>query len=64
MSPHPLAGKPAPPELLIDVAALERAYYERVPDFANPLQRVAFGTSRAPRHLLRRLVHRGPHRSP
>src|SRR5262245_3075539 len=41
----PLAGKPAPPELLIDVAALLRAYDERVPDPSDPLQRVSFGTS-------------------
>jgi len=41
----PLAGKPAPPELLIDVAALLRAYDERAPDPSDPLQRVSFGTS-------------------
>ncbi|MGB8267071.1 MAG: phosphoglucomutase (alpha-D-glucose-1,6-bisphosphate-dependent) [Candidatus Velthaea sp.] len=41
----PLAGKPAPPELLVDVAALVRAYYERQPDMDDPGQRVAFGTS-------------------
>src|SRR3990172_5370543 len=42
---HPLAGRPAPPELLIDVVALERAYHERRPDAGDPLQLVAFGTS-------------------
>lgn len=42
---HPLAGQPAPADLLIDVAALERAYYENKPDLSNPTQRVAFGTS-------------------
>jgi phosphoglucomutase len=31
--------------MLIDVAALERAYYENRPDLSNPAQRVAFGTS-------------------
>lgn len=41
----PLAGKPAPENLLIDVAALGRAYYDVVPDAENPAQRVAFGTS-------------------
>ncbi len=41
----PLAGSPAPKELLIDVAALERQYYERKPDVANPGQLVSFGTS-------------------
>src|SRR5512136_1650617 len=42
---HPLAGKPAPADMLIDVAQLERAYYENKPDLDNPAQRVAFGTS-------------------
>ncbi len=42
---HPLAGKPAPRELLIDPAALERAYHETMPDPANAAQAVAFGTS-------------------
>ena len=42
---HPLAGKPAPADLLIDVQRLEDAYYANRPDLANPTQRVAFGTS-------------------
>ncbi len=41
----PLAGRPAPAELLIDVAALLDQYYTVHPDPANPAQRVAFGTS-------------------
>jgi phosphoglucomutase len=41
----PLAGKPAPKELLIDVARLERDYFERKPDLSDPNQLVAFGTS-------------------
>lgn len=41
----PLAGKPAPKELLVDVARLERDYFERRPDTADPNQLVAFGTS-------------------
>lgn len=45
MSLHPLAGQPAPMESLIDVAALERGYYELRPDPGNPLQAVSFGTS-------------------
>lgn len=45
MSIHPLAGKPAPAETLIDVAALEKAYYERQPDSKVSAQRVSFGTS-------------------
>ncbi|MBK6423278.1 MAG: alpha-D-glucose phosphate-specific phosphoglucomutase [Gemmatimonadetes bacterium] len=42
---HPLAGQPAPEALLIDVAQLERDYQERLPDLADPAQRVSFGTS-------------------
>src|SRR5262245_62008342 len=45
MALSPLAGKPAPASLLIDVAKLERAYYDGRPDISNPTQRVAFGTS-------------------
>jgi phosphoglucomutase len=42
---HPLAGKPAPKESLIDPAQLDSEYYSRQPDPADPQQRVAFGTS-------------------
>ena len=45
MAIHPLAGKPASVEILIDVKELERAYYERVPDPSDPHQKVSFGTS-------------------
>src|SRR5436190_20416365 len=45
MAVHPLAGKPAPPELLVDVAKLERAYSERQPNLDDPQQLVSFGTS-------------------
>ncbi len=45
MATHPLAGKPAPAELVIDLSKLERDYYTRQPDLANPNQLVAFGTS-------------------
>jgi phosphoglucomutase len=45
MTLHPLAGKPAPKELLIDVERLLREFYVRTPDLADPGQRVAFGTS-------------------
>jgi alpha-D-glucose phosphate-specific phosphoglucomutase len=41
----PLAGKPAPRELLADVAQLEREYYTRKPDVDDPTQLVHFGTS-------------------
>ena len=45
MKTSPLAGKPAPPSLLVDVPRLVTAYYTGVPDPAVPAQRVAFGTS-------------------
>ena len=41
----PLAGKPAPKEMLVDVARLERDYFERRPDLQDPNQLVSFGTS-------------------
>jgi phosphoglucomutase len=41
----PLAGLPAPKELLVDLAQLERCYYERKPDLDDPQQLVSFGTS-------------------
>jgi phosphoglucomutase len=45
MAVHPLAGKPAPADMLIDVARLEREYHERRPDPGDPRQLVSFGTS-------------------
>src|SRR5262249_58317587 len=41
----PLAGKPAPKEILVDLARLERDYYDRRPDPNDPTQLVSFGTS-------------------
>ena len=41
----PLAGKPAPPSLLVNVAKLLQAYTELRPDPSQPAQQVAFGTS-------------------
>jgi phosphoglucomutase len=41
----PLAGLPDPKEMLIDVARLEREYFERRPDLSDPNQMVSFGTS-------------------
>jgi phosphoglucomutase len=41
----PLAGKPAPRSLIVDLARLEREYYERKPDLDDPTQLVSFGTS-------------------
>ncbi len=45
MSISPLAGKPAPASMLIDVASLDREYHERKPDLGDPNQLVSFGTS-------------------
>ena len=45
MTISPLAGKPAPREMLVDVSRLEREYYERRPDLDDTGQRVSFGTS-------------------
>ena len=41
----PLAGKPASKDMLVDVARLEREYFERRPDLQDPNQLVSFGTS-------------------
>jgi phosphoglucomutase len=41
----PLAGKPAPKELLIDPARLQTDYFERKPDVSDRNQLAAFGTS-------------------
>jgi len=41
----PLAGKPARKDMLVDVARLEREYFDRRPDLQDPNQLVSFGTS-------------------
>ena len=41
---HPLAGQPAPLDVLTDIPALLAAYFNQ-PDVSQPAQRVAFGTS-------------------
>jgi phosphoglucomutase len=41
----PLAGNPAPREMLVDVARLEKEYFDRKPDLEDANQLVAFGTS-------------------
>lgn len=45
MAISPLAGRPAPKDLLVDPARLERDYHARRPDPEDPAQRVSFGTS-------------------
>jgi phosphoglucomutase len=42
---NPLAGKPAPHEILVNIPRLITSYYTERPDPAIPAQRVAFGTS-------------------
>ncbi len=41
----PLAGKPAPREMLVDLARLEKEYFDRKPDLEDANQLVVFGTS-------------------
>ena len=45
MTISPLAGKPAPKEMLVDLARLDREYFERRPDLDDANQLVSFGTS-------------------
>lgn len=45
MSLHPLAGKPAPHEILANIPRLVSAYYTQKPDPTDPAQQVSFGTS-------------------
>jgi phosphoglucomutase len=45
MDINPNAGKPAQPEMLVNISRLIKAYYTEVPDSSVPAQRVAFGTS-------------------
>jgi phosphoglucomutase len=45
MKVNPLAGKPAPLSILVNVPRLITAYYTEVPDPSVASQRVAFGTS-------------------
>ena len=45
MSVHPLAGKPAPSEILVNIPRLISAYYTHTPDPQVASERVAFGTS-------------------
>jgi phosphoglucomutase len=45
MTISPLAGKPAPKDILVDLTRLEQEYYTRRPDMDDPTQWVSFGTS-------------------
>jgi len=45
MAIHDLAGKPAPPELLVNIPSLISSYYTIKPDVSQRAQSVSFGTS-------------------
>jgi phosphoglucomutase len=45
MPVSPLAGKPAPRDLLVNIPRLVTLYYANRPDVSDPAQQVAFGTS-------------------
>ena len=45
MTTHPLAGWPAPRDVLVDIDQLRKEYYARKPDISDSAQRVSFGTS-------------------
>ena len=58
---HPLAGQLAPPDQLIDVPALERAYHERPTRSGRPAPARRLRHQRPPGHAARRHLHRGAH---
>lgn len=45
MTMHPLAGKPVPRELLINIPRLVSSYYTLKPDGNIPAEKISFGTS-------------------
>uniref|UniRef100_UPI0040570984 phosphoglucomutase (alpha-D-glucose-1,6-bisphosphate-dependent) n=1 Tax=Candidatus Electronema sp. TaxID=2698783 RepID=UPI0040570984 len=45
MSTHPLAGKPAPQSILVNIPELISAYFTLTPDLSQSAKRVSFGTS-------------------
>jgi phosphoglucomutase len=45
MTNHPLAGRPAPRDVLVDIDLLKKEYFARKPDIGDSAQRVTFGTS-------------------
>ncbi|MCA1944254.1 MAG: phosphoglucomutase (alpha-D-glucose-1,6-bisphosphate-dependent) [Desulfovibrio sp.] len=45
MSVHPLAGQPAPREMLVNIPRLVTAYFAHSPNVLDPSQAVSFGTS-------------------
>ena len=55
MALHPLAGKPATPDMLIHPARLELEYHERAPDLGDPNQLVLFDSHQTKKYLLRQI---------
>ena len=58
---HPLAGKPAPREILVNVPRLITAYFLEHPDGEHPDQRVSLRDFRAPRFILQEKLQRTDH---
>ncbi len=61
MAISPLAGKPAPKDMLVDLARLERAYYESRARPGRPESARELRHQRPPRLVAARLVQRGAH---
>ena len=61
MAISPFAGKRATRDMLVDLARLEREYYERKPDVGDSNQLVSFGTSGHRGSSSPRLVQRSAH---
>ena len=56
MSTSPLAGKPAPASLLIDVKKLVADYYGRKPNLEDPQQRSPLDNSALEAHFAARIA--------
>ena len=61
MAIHPLAGKPAPDDVLVDLDRLRKEYYARKPDVADRAAAGPLRHQRPSRLLAARLVQRGAH---
>jgi len=66
MAISPLAGKPAPKEILVDLVRLEREYYERRPDVGNPTLEHDGSTNNLIRRCrqLRQTIHQQARKDP
>ena len=52
----PLAGRPAPKEMLVVVAQLERGYFERRPDLSDPNHREAAKSAKSAKISRRKIL--------